>query len=63
MDRRAAAQEVSRRVLAAGYSGCDIRPGELGDEAAARGAAASVLRSVLADPRLVMAPDREPVRG
>jgi predicted NBD/HSP70 family sugar kinase len=49
-------EEFSRRVLAASFSGCDIRPGELGDEAAARGAAASVLRSVLADPTLVVSP-------
>ena len=55
--------EFSRRVLAANYNGCEIRPAALADEAAARGAAASVLRAVLADPSLVMAPDREPVRG
>jgi predicted NBD/HSP70 family sugar kinase len=46
--------ELSRRVLASSYNGCELRPAALADEAAARGAAASVLRSVLADPTLVM---------
>jgi predicted NBD/HSP70 family sugar kinase len=55
--------EFSRRVLATNYNGCEIRPAALADEAAARGAAASVLRSVLADPTLVMALVPEAVRG
>jgi predicted NBD/HSP70 family sugar kinase len=47
--------ELSRHVLAAGHNGCEVRPAELADEAAARGAAASVLRAVLADPTLAVA--------
>ena len=55
--------ELGRRVLASAWSGCEIRAAGLAEGAAARGAAAGVLRAVLADPSLVMAPDREPVRG
>jgi predicted NBD/HSP70 family sugar kinase len=43
--------ELSGRVLAAAHNGCEVRTASLGAGAASRGAAASVLRAVLADPR------------
>ena len=43
-------QELARRVLAAAGGGWEIRACALGEDAAARGAAAGVLRDVMADP-------------
>lgn len=43
-------QELARRVLASARGGCEIRASVLGEDAAARGAAAGVLRDVMADP-------------
>ena len=43
-------QELARRVLASARGGCEIRACALGEDAAARGAAAGVLRDVMADP-------------
>lgn len=43
-------QELTRRVLASARGGCEIRASVLGEDAAARGAAAGVLRDVMADP-------------
>jgi len=43
-------QELTQRVLASARGGCEIRASVLGEDAAARGAAAGVLRDVLADP-------------
>jgi predicted NBD/HSP70 family sugar kinase len=42
--------ELARRVLASARGGCEIRASALGEDAAARGAAAGVLRDVMADP-------------
>jgi predicted NBD/HSP70 family sugar kinase len=44
---------LGERVLSAAWSGCEVRASELGEGAAVRGAAALVLRSVLAEPWLV----------
>jgi len=56
--------ELGRRVLASAWSGCEIRAAGLAEGAAARGAAAGVLRSILADPTLIAAVPHEsgPVR-
>lgn len=43
------------RVLSARWSECDLRPSSIGEAAAARGAAALVLRAVLAEPWTVAA--------
>ena len=43
-------RELTQRVLASARGGCELRASELGPDAAARGAAAGVLRDVLADP-------------
>jgi predicted NBD/HSP70 family sugar kinase len=44
---------LQERVLSAAWSGCEVRASEFGEGAAVRGAAALVLRSVLAEPWLV----------
>ncbi len=44
---------LRERVLSSAWSMCEVRASELGDEAAVRGAAASLLGPVLADPWLV----------
>ena len=44
---------MKRRVLSAGWSGCEVLVSEFGEGAAVRGAAALTLRSVLAEPWLV----------
>jgi len=43
-------RELTQRVLASARGGCELRASALGPDAAARGAAAGVLRDVLADP-------------
>ena len=56
--------ELGRRVLASAWSGCEIRAAGIGQGAAARGAAAGVLRTILADPALIAVASHEalPVR-
>lgn len=51
------ARELERRVLASAWSVCEIRAAALGEDAAARGAAARVLRDVLADPARIIEVD------
>ncbi len=58
------AAQLGRRVLASAWTGCEIRAAELADDAATRGAAATVLDAVIADPALVagIAPQAGQVR-
>jgi predicted NBD/HSP70 family sugar kinase len=44
---------LGERVLSAAWSGCELRPSEIGEGAPVRGAAALTLRAVLAEPWLV----------